>query len=131
MQIDDVNENLITIINQLINTGWSKTKISQILLGANGQTQINNLLKADGSNLGIKPLMRIAELFDCSISLVFDDQKDSQFTELVEQRNIQFLKNLKTAVTNCLENIENPELKLQTVKPNKELQQLITNVFDV
>ena len=132
MQLKEINYNLITMIQTLINSGWKKTKIAQILLGQNGQTQINNLLKPNNaSNLGIKPLTKIAELLDHDILIDFNERDNLKFIEQIEQKNIKFIKSLETAIQDCLENIETSTLKTAAPQTNKELQILITDIFEI
>lgn len=132
MQLKDINYNLINMIQTLVSAGWTKTKISQILLGSNGQTQINNLLKPNNtSNLGLKPLTKIAELLDHDILIVFNEHDNSEFAEQIEHKNIKFIKSLEVAVQNCLENIEIPMLKTAVTRNNKDLRILITDIFGI
>jgi len=76
MDISDSNKIIRDMINDLLKSGWLKTHIGKVLLGANGQAHLNHFLKEsdDGefNDFGIKPLSKIGNVigYDVHVSFV-------------------------------------------------------------
>ena len=78
MKADKLNENLRTLIENLINDGYLKYNIAALTLGASRMDQINKFL--DGRDMGIKPLVKFFDALGFDLHIV-PIPKDSPETE--------------------------------------------------
>ena len=109
MILIDINAALRGMITKLINSGWSKTNVGRILLGANGQAHMNHWMKSkdDGSpnDFGIKPLDRIAKLLDYETHVVFvKPGENPQAIEYIDNLNNEYIQQLEKACSDVLSN---------------------------
>ena len=133
MNIENLNDLLRTMVLNLIERGWSKTKVCKYVLGEPAQ-MMRFLSKDSGETVkdfGIKPLERIASLLDCSIHLVVlnnDNSEHMKLTESLDNYNIEFMTNLNQNLEKLL--LQNAE---QTIKNNKKsgaVAELVDNLLN-
>ena len=115
----EINEILIQTIQNLIDSGYKKTNIARLLLGASSASPIIKKLNTDNINnifLGIKPFNKIANLIDYDLHLVFV-KKDENLPDFLYETNIKFFNELENVIKNYMEN--------QPIKKQKINQELI------
>jgi Zn-dependent oligopeptidase len=111
----EFNSLLRTMLLNLIDRGWQRTKVYKLLMGE--AAQVSRFLTPDENNLprdfGIKPLQRISELLDHDIHLVLVDRNKKgenevkNLLETIEEKNIEFVKLLNDKLEErLLENIQ-------------------------
>ena len=131
MRIEEVNESLREMISVLINAGWTKTKIAKILLGTNGQSQIGHLLnETKQSDLGIRPLTKIASLLDFEILIAFNNIENIKLAEKIEQQNLNFISTLKKTIENYLTKTELQPIKMDRISVNKDTLELLDEILE-
>jgi len=131
MHVEEVNESLREMIGTLIQAGWTKTKIAKILLGTNGQSQIGHLLNEDKpSDLGIRPLTRIANLLDFDVLIAFNNSDNSSLAKKIEQQNLNFISTLKETIENYLTKTELPQIQLNNITVSKDTEELLDNLLE-
>ena len=109
MKIDEVNSILRNKITDLISSGWLKTHIGKVLLGANGQAHLNHFLKSNEetgqfNNFGEKPLQKIANVVDFEVHLAFIPKGQHEPKEQISAINMNFFNELEEALLNYLNN---------------------------
>jgi hypothetical protein len=107
MKIEEVNSILRNKILHLINTGWLKTHIGKVLLGANGQAHLNHFLKENKdtgkvNDFGIKPLQKIGNVIGYDVCIAFVPQDNHDVEEQLEQLNMNFIEDLEQSLLNYL-----------------------------
>lgn len=123
MQNEEFNSLLRTMILDLIQKGWQRTRICKLLMGE--AAQVSRFLTPDENNLprdfGIKPLQRIAQLLDYDVHVVLidkreDSEKKEEITQLInaiENNNLEFLQELREKLEERLQDSVN------TIKRNQ------------
>jgi len=108
MLVEDVNELIRTSITELIDSGWLKTHIGNVLLGPNGQAHLNHFLKQEDNklpnNFGVKPLQRISQVIGYDTHLVFIHPDDTEGLQSANEANHQFIENLTVQLVEYLSN---------------------------
>lgn len=130
MHVDEINDLLREMITTLIRAGWTKIKIAKILLGTNGQSQIGHLLnETNRSDLGIKPLTKIANLLDFEILIAFNSVDNTVLAEKIELQNLNFMTTLKETIENYLTKTELQPIRLNQITINKDVLELLNQVL--
>lgn len=130
MNVKDLNQQIRTMINSLIDAGWQRTKIFKIILGE--AAQLARFLSKDENgqykDFGIRPLQRIGQLKSKELYLVFlptEKTPDSaQLLSRLNAYNTEYVQELQDAIEKYLtENVE-------TVKQNRISKTSIDRVVD-
>jgi len=131
MNVEEVNESLRDMIKTLIQAGWTKTKIAKILLGTNGQSQIGHLLdETNQSDLGLRPLTKIANLLDFEILIAFNSTDNTVLSEKIEQQNLNFISTLKETIEKYLTKTELQPIQLNRITVSKDTNELLDELLD-
>ncbi len=130
MKIKEINSILRETINQIVNSGWLKTHIGKVLLGANGQAHLNHFLKVNengiDSDFGIKPLQKIATVIDHDVMVIFVPHGNNNLVEFISNTNMEFVANLERELLTYLNNNIQKNANLRTSVPKTQ----IDNVLD-
>ena len=133
MNIENLNDLLRTMVLNLIERGWSKTKVCKYVLGEPAQ-MMRFLSKEDGENIkdfGIKPLERITSLLNCSIHLVIledNNPNNAQLVNSLDEYNIIFMTKLNENLEKLL--LENTEQTIKTNKRNSAVDKIVDSLLE-
>lgn len=136
MNPKETNVALRCMVNNLIDQGWSKTKIARALLGDNGQGHVNHWLSNnDGhvNDFGIKPLITIADQLKYEIHLVFvpkaSSPENDQIKKQLNNYNTIFISNLSDALVQFLEKKLDEKPKIIPRKTTTKLDQILNELL--
>lgn len=109
MQSDRFNEKLRSIFQKLINDGFSKTDVANVSLGATRIDQLNGFLS--GTNLGIKPLVKIFNLMGYTLHLVPIVKKDQNLEKKINEITFKGFDSIEWLLFDYLQKKMNEQLQ--------------------
>lgn len=122
--MEDKSLNLIirNMVNQLINEGYTKRSICNVLLGVSQAPRFQKFIN-DEDNLGYPVLKRIAKSLGYELLLYPVKEDDSEKADEIYQECIDFITESKTNLSDYLDN------KILTDKPRKTKRKTIQSNF--
>lgn len=98
----EINEQLKTLISDLVDLGYKKTVIGKILLGSSGYAPVIKFLDEDNEepdlNLGIKPLTKVGNSIDYELQLVFVKNDNHEIINSIQEYNNEFFDSLRNGI---------------------------------
>lgn len=138
MDSKETNAALRSMVNKLIDQGWSKTKIARALLGDSGQGHVNHwLADNDGrvNDFGIKPLTTIANQLKYDVHLVFtpksDDPKINEIKDQLNEYNTIFINSLSDALVQFLTKKLDEKPKMTPRKTETRLDKVLNSLLGI
>lgn len=121
----EVNEQLKTLISDLVDLGYKKTVVGKILLGSSGYAPVIKFLdndNDDGSdlNLGIKPLTKVGNSIDYELRLVFVKNDNHEVINSIQEYNNDFFDTLRNAIISYMNSDKCNTRKPYTVKVKRK-----------
>ena len=121
----EVNEQLKTLISDLVDLGYKKTVVGKILLGSSGYAPVIKFLdndNDDGSdlNLGIKPLTKVGNSIDYELRLVFVKNDNHEVINSIQEYNNDFFDTLRNAIISYMTSDKCNTRKPYTVKVKRK-----------
>lgn len=104
MTNEQFNQSLRELVINLIQDGYKKHHICSLTLGAQSGAQFDKFIQGD--NMGIKPLQRILDAFDCDLMIVPVKKNDVENNIKIEEITKEFLNNAKQLLINNLDNTD-------------------------
>lgn len=81
-----------------------RTKIARMMIGTNSQSLLHSWLNnTNNTNLGFKPISRIAESFGYDVKVVFVNRDDKEVMEGIDELNKSFVNFMKEVLSNRLQ----------------------------
>lgn len=105
----ETNQILRQVIQELVDLGYKKTVIGQILLGQSGYVPLVNFLDDENKVFGIKPLSRLCQILDYDLHVVFVDKNNKDSSETLDSLNNEFFTCLKTNIVTVLNDLKTEE----------------------
>ena len=125
MNYIDINEQLKSMISDLVNLGYKKTVIGKLLLGTSGYAPIVKYLEEDSEadlNLGVKPLTKVGNAINYDLRLVYVKSDDHTVINGIENLNNEFFQILRDKLINYLNSDEYNTRKPYTIKNKRKNQ---------
>lgn len=140
MDYVELNEQLRSMINSLIELGYKKTIIGKLLLGSSGYAPMLKFISEDKStstNFGVKPLTKIGNVIDHELRLVYVNKHNSAIIEEIDKMNNEFIEELRTGIVEYLDRDNFNSRKPYTFNKKRKnefeqvLDQILSNeIFD-
>jgi len=122
MKQEEFNNQLRDIFTTLINDGFKKSGICQRVLGNQRLVQFDTFLK--GTDLGIKPLMKMIESFGYELHLVPIRNEDTELINKIEEITEEFSEYAHIMLNESLtDDVTNSSRKSQTKEAAKAVIQ--------
>jgi len=132
MFLEDLNDVIRQTISKLIKLGHSRGQIAKILLGSNGPVALSEFLRDEDPRVfGLRPLMRIGEIFKYDLKIVFVKEDNNELNEEIELANLNFANDMATQLTTYLDKhsgIESNEGTHVTPKRKDQLMDLLDDL---
>lgn len=108
MNYIEINDLLRNLVKDLHDRGYKKSKIGSLILGTSGYAPIIKMIEeedpTDQINIGIKPLVKVADTINCDLHLVFVNRDtESDLPEKIHDLNTAFFEELKSQLINRIE----------------------------
>jgi hypothetical protein len=108
MNYVEINDLLRNLVKDLHDRGYKKSKIGSLILGTSGYAPIIKMIECDDPvdqiNIGIKPLVKVADTINCDLQLVFINRDvESDLPERIHDLNTAFFEELKSQLINRIE----------------------------
>lgn len=140
MDYVELNEQLRSMINSLLELGYKKTIIGKLLLGSSGYAPMLKFISEDKStstNFGVKPLTKIGNVIDYELRLVYVNKHNDTIIEEIDKMNTDFIEELRTGIVEYLDRDDFNSRKPYTFNKKRKnefeqvLDQILSNeIFD-
>lgn len=140
MDYIDLNNQLRSMISDLIDLGYKKTIIGKLLLGSSGYAPILKFVSEDDSettNFGVKPLTKIGNVIDYELRLVYVNKNNNTIINEIDNLNVTFIEELRNSLIEYMNHDDFNNRKPYTINKKRKnefeqvLDQILSNeIFD-
>jgi len=119
----EINDQLKTLISDLVDLGYKKTVIGKILLGSSGYAPVIKFLDVEEDvdlSLGIKPLTKVGNSIDYELRLVFVKNDNHEIINNIQEYNNEFFETLRTSIISYMNSDKCNTRKPYTVKVKRK-----------
>lgn len=120
----EINEQLKTLISDLVDLGYKKTVIGKILLGSSGYAPAIKFLDTEEEDadlsLGIKPLTKVGNSIDYELRLVFVKNDNHEIINHIQEYNNEFFEALRNGIISFMNSDKCNTRKPYTIKTKRK-----------